>query len=151
MGWWIFYRTSSADRDLLYKAPISTPVEAGSWRLSNAYEILKKTLYAFYVLFWKAFLPLTQNPFVHVVPIKITSLLVLCSRNETKSLPLRQWRIEGGCFECSNVPPPPKNKTKKFQSFDKIELNYQFRGKYIRNNLIRIRVSLICKLRRTPD
>jgi hypothetical protein len=39
----------------------------------------------------------------------------------------------------------------KFRSFDKVETNSQFRGKYIRNNLIRIRVSLICKLSRTPN
>jgi hypothetical protein len=32
---------------------------------------------------------------------------------------------------------------KKFRSFNKAELNSQFRGKYIRNNLIRIQVSLI--------
>ena len=31
----------------------------------------------------------------------------------------------------------------KFRSFDKAELNSQFRGKYIRNNLTRIRLSLI--------
>jgi hypothetical protein len=34
----------------------------------------------------------------------------------------------------------------KFRNFDKAEPNSQFRGKYIRYNLIRIRVSLICKL-----
>ena len=34
--------------------------------------------------------------------------------------------------------PPPK-----FLSFDKAEPNSQFRGKYIRNNLTRIRLSLI--------
>jgi hypothetical protein len=39
----------------------------------------------------------------------------------------------------------------KFRSFDKAGPNSQFRGKYIRNNLIRIRVSLICKLSGTPD
>jgi hypothetical protein len=39
----------------------------------------------------------------------------------------------------------------KFQSFEKAEPNYQFRGKYIRNNLIRIRVSIICKLSGTPE
>jgi hypothetical protein len=44
-------------------------------------------------------------------------------------------------------PPPPR----KFRSFDNAEPNSQFRGKYIRNNLIRIRVSLICKLSVTPD
>jgi hypothetical protein len=41
----------------------------------------------------------------------------------------------GGGF---NTPP-------KFRSFDKSEPNSQFRGKYIRNKPIRIRVSLICK------
>jgi hypothetical protein len=39
----------------------------------------------------------------------------------------------------------------KFQGFDKADLNSQFCGKYICNNLIRIRVSLICKLSGTPD
>jgi hypothetical protein len=42
--------------------------------------------------------------------------------------------------------PPPK-----FRSFDKAKPNPQFRAKYIRNNLIRIRGSLICKLSGTPD
>jgi hypothetical protein len=39
----------------------------------------------------------------------------------------------------------------KFRSFDKAEPNFQFCGKYIHNKLIRIRVSLICKLSRTPN
>jgi hypothetical protein len=39
----------------------------------------------------------------------------------------------------------------KFRSFDKAEPNSQFCGKYIRNNLIRILVSLICKLVGTPN
>jgi hypothetical protein len=43
--------------------------------------------------------------------------------------------------------PPPS----KFRSFDKAEPNSQFRGKYIRNNLIRIWASFICTLSRTPD
>jgi hypothetical protein len=43
-------------------------------------------------------------------------------------------------------PKPPNLRT-----FDKAEPNSQFRGKYIRDNLIRIRVSLICKLSETPD
>jgi hypothetical protein len=42
-----------------------------------------------------------------------------------------QWRTEGG--------------------FNKAEPNSQFRGKYISNNLIRIRVSLISKLSGTTD
>jgi hypothetical protein len=48
-----------------------------------------------------------------------------------------QWHTEGG-LGGSNTPP-------KFQSFDKAEPNSQFPGKYIHNNLIRIRVSFICK------
>jgi hypothetical protein len=55
------------------------------------------------------------------------------------------WRTEG-CLGSSTPPPPPK-----FQSFDKAEPNSSFRGKCIRNNLIRIRVSLICKLSGNPD
>jgi hypothetical protein len=39
----------------------------------------------------------------------------------------------------------------KFQSFDKAKPKSLFRGKYIRNNLIRIHVSLICKMSGTPD
>jgi hypothetical protein len=39
----------------------------------------------------------------------------------------------------------------KFRSCDKADPNTLFHGKYIRNNLIRIRVSLICKLSGTPD
>jgi hypothetical protein len=43
-------------------------------------------------------------------------------------------------------PLPPK-----FRIFDKAEPNSQFRGKHVCNNLIRIQVSLICKLSGTPD
>jgi hypothetical protein len=57
------------------------------------------------------------------------------------SSPLKQRRTEGG-----GVQTPPK-----FRNFDKAEQNSQFRGIYICNNLIRIRVSFICKLSRTPD
>jgi hypothetical protein len=46
----------------------------------------------------------------------------------------RQWRNGGG----GGVQTPPK-----FRSFDKAEPNSQFRGKYIRNNLTRIWLSLI--------
>jgi hypothetical protein len=43
-------------------------------------------------------------------------------------------------------------RTPKFRSFDKAEPNSQFRGKSIRNNLIRIRVShfLSCFMKRPP-
>jgi hypothetical protein len=53
-----------------------------------------------------------------------------------------QWRTEGG-----RLKPFP---TPKFQSFDKADPNSQFRGKWMRNNLIRIQVSLICKLSGIP-
>jgi hypothetical protein len=39
----------------------------------------------------------------------------------------------------------------KFRSFDKAETNSQFCEKYIRKNLIRIWVSLICKYSGNPD
>jgi hypothetical protein len=51
----------------------------------------------------------------------------------------RGWGVLG-------VPRPPK-----FRSFEKAEPNSQFRGIYVCNNLIRIWVSLICKLSGTPD
>jgi hypothetical protein len=54
-----------------------------------------------------------------------------------------QWRTEEG-FGGFKTPP-------KFRSFDKAEPNSQFRGKYVHNSLIRIWVSLICKLSGTPD
>jgi hypothetical protein len=53
---------------------------------------------------------------------------------------------QGGIWGAQLPPPPPK-----FPSFDKAEPNSQFRGKYIRNNLIRIRVSFIGKLSGPPD
>jgi hypothetical protein len=45
-----------------------------------------------------------------------------------------------------STPTPPK-----FRNFNKAEPNSQFLGKYIQNNLIRIRISLIWKLSGTPD
>jgi hypothetical protein len=48
-------------------------------------------------------------------------------------------------FSGSSSPPP------KCQSVVKAVPNSLFRGKYIYNNLIRIRVSLICKLSGTLD
>jgi hypothetical protein len=46
-------------------------------------------------------------------------------------------------------PPPPL--LPKFRSLDKAGPNSNLLGKYIRNNLIRIRVSPICQLSGTPD
>jgi hypothetical protein len=54
-----------------------------------------------------------------------------------------QWRTEG----VGGLNPPPPT----VRGFDKSEPNFQFRGIYIRNNLIRIWVSFICKLSGTPD
>jgi hypothetical protein len=39
----------------------------------------------------------------------------------------------------------------KFRIFEKAEPNFQFRGKYTRNNVIRIRRSLIYKYSGTPE
>jgi hypothetical protein len=55
----------------------------------------------------------------------------------------QQWCTEGSLGGYTPLP--------KFRYFDKAEPNSQFRGKYTRNNLMRIRVSLICKLSGTPD
>ena len=79
-----------------FRVPICTPVKAGSWRLSCAYEILKKeTLKGILYAIWKTFPQLTQIPFAHVVLNKITWLSDFCSCNETQSLP-------PGCQEWSN-------------------------------------------------
>jgi hypothetical protein len=73
-----------------------------------------------------------------------------------KTIPLHVWTgpegtITSVAYQRGRVwgvqtPPPPK-----FRSFAKAEPNSQFRGIYIRNNLIRIWVSFICKLSETPD
>jgi hypothetical protein len=55
-----------------------------------------------------------------------------------------QWRTEKGGWGGWNLPP-------KFKRFDKAEPNSHFRGIYIHNNVIRIRVSFICKSSGTPD
>jgi hypothetical protein len=52
---------------------------------------------------------------------------------------------EGGLWVFQ--PPPPS----EFFSFDKAEPKSHFHGKYIHNNLIRMWVSLICRLSGTPD
>jgi hypothetical protein len=61
-------------------------------------------------------------------------VLRLCSYNT-----IIQWHTKGRGSVWGVKPPL------KFQSFDKAELISQSCGKYIRNNLIRIQVSLICK------
>jgi hypothetical protein len=62
----------------------------------------------------------------------------------------KRWRIRcrsaQWCTEGFQTPLPPK-----FRNFDKAEPNSPFRGKYIRNNLTRIRISPICRLSGTPD
>jgi hypothetical protein len=52
----------------------------------------------------------------------------------SRSQSMKQWLTEEGSVGGFNPPYP------KFRSFDKAEPNSQFRGKHIRNNLIRIRV-----------
>jgi hypothetical protein len=62
----------------------------------------------------------------------------------TVLLPVRDMLICSGVprgFWVFTPPPPPK-----FRRFNKAEPIYQFRGKFIRNNLIRMQVSFICKL-----
>jgi hypothetical protein len=52
------------------------------------------------------------------------------------------YKVSGVPKGVWGIQPPPT----KFRSFDKAELNSQFRGKNIHNDPKRIRVSLICKL-----
>jgi hypothetical protein len=54
--------------------------------------------------------------------------------------------LYGGCGV-----PTGGGSTPKFLSYAKAQPNSQFRGIYIRNNLIRIRVPFICKMSGTPD
>jgi hypothetical protein len=58
---------------------------------------------------------------------------------------LGRWRTEGEGVRGVQTPTP------KFRTLDKAEPNFQFHGKYIRNNLTKIQVSLSCKLSGTPD
>jgi hypothetical protein len=74
-----------------------------------------------------------------------SSCLSVRPPDRMEQLSSHQWRTEGGGF--GGVQPPPP----KFRGLAKAEPNSQFRGIYIRNNLIRIWVSLICKLSGTPD
>jgi hypothetical protein len=80
-----------------------------------------------------------QLPVLQVMGFASATQSLYSSRNMLQSVAYREgvWGVQ---------PPPPK-----FRSFDKAEPNSQFRGKYISNNLIRIRVSLICKLSGTTD
>jgi hypothetical protein len=77
---------------------------------------------------------------IKILYINNSNVFMYCTYMDASS----QWRTEGRGLGGSNPLP-------KFRSFDEAELNSQFRGKYICNNLIRIRVSLICKLSGTPD
>jgi hypothetical protein len=81
-------------------------------------------------------------------PIRKTEKIAQLHTNFFKFYLLSYWLVAYrenfvGVFK----PPPPL----KFRSFDKAGPNSQLRGKYIRNNLIRIQVSLICKLSGTPN
>jgi hypothetical protein len=93
-----------------------------------------------------------------------------CARSINVSKPLPNWNSRNSYRVCSHLTwfhrfeyrymravacrgggglktlPPSQ-----FRCFAKAQPNSQFRGKYIRNNLIRIWVSLICKLSITPD
>jgi hypothetical protein len=64
---------------------------------------------------------------------------------------LLQWRTKGGSTPPEHPPEHPTEHPPKFRSFSKSKPNSQFRGLYIRNNLIRIWVSFICKSSGTPD
>jgi hypothetical protein len=89
---------------------------------------------SFWVLAWQyCFLKLHMNH-AHV------QLDGFCCDSAASGIPGGEW------VEVWVVQTPPK-----LHSFDKGELNSQFHGIYIRNNLIRIRVSLICKLSGTPE
>ena len=75
------------------------------------------------------------SPLLVTVPLAYAYILVLLSHIRLGSKGVA-YRVGGGVWGVQ--PPPPK-----FLSFDKAEPNSQFRGKYIRNNLTRIRLSLI--------
>jgi hypothetical protein len=77
-------------------------------------------------------------------PVAVCYVKVVVNSRLTVSVSFSTYHrlTEGGV----QPPPPPK-----FRSFEKAEPNSQFRGIYIRNNLIRIRVLLICKLSGTPN
>jgi hypothetical protein len=72
----------------------------------------------------------------------------------TEQLPRVIGRRELGSPETSGVPRGSLGDSKnppKFRSFAKAEPNSQFHGICIHNNLISIRISLICRLSGTPD
>jgi hypothetical protein len=75
--------------------------------------------------------PSTRNNYAEVrelqQKVRSTQKVLKCGAGEGQ----RQWCTEGGFKH-----PLPL----KFQSFEKAELNSQFHGKYIRNNLRRIQV-----------
>jgi hypothetical protein len=63
--------------------------------------------------------------------------------------PLRAVEYQRGGLWGSTPPPSPH--PPKFRNFPKAEPNYQFRGVYLRNNVIRMWVSFICKLCGAPE
>jgi hypothetical protein len=71
------------------------------------------------------------------------SIHALCECEALPSLSHSHWRTQGG-GGCSNPLPP------KFRSLEKAGPNSPFRGIYVSNNLIRIRVLFIYKLSETP-
>jgi hypothetical protein len=77
--------------------------------------------------------------------VQITKLLIM--KAEQGNISYKSLAYPGGVFGGFKPPPPHP----KFQSFEKAWPNSQFRGIYICNNLIRIRVSLIYKLSETPN
>jgi hypothetical protein len=109
-------------------------------------------------------IPLLQWLHEHAWMLSCTYIICLCTANENVSqcrkteglfwiwvkayFKTRHWQPYSVAYRGGggSTPPPPK-----FRSFDKAEPNSQFRGIYIHNNVIRIRISFICKSSETHD
>jgi hypothetical protein len=115
-----------SDNKPLHISPPLTPI---SYKLQHKSQISWLLLAGYTVL-----IPLG----IHSILIQICSLSPIPSSSPAPAVTYR------GGFEGFNRP-------HVFLSYDTAEPNSQFRGKYIRNNLIRIRGSLIWKLNETPD